>query len=60
VKYFLKIGFKNKIEEVGSYAMVSGWNPMDVAEVEECVKIIIEKIKDEEQFNALVKSITTP
>jgi hypothetical protein len=23
VKYFLKIGFKNKIEEVGSYAMVS-------------------------------------
>jgi wobble nucleotide-excising tRNase len=36
-----------------------GWNPMDVAEVEACVKIIIEKIKekDEDQFNALVESV---
>lgn len=36
-----------------------GWSPIDVAEVEECVKIVIEKVKekDEEQFNALVQSI---
>jgi wobble nucleotide-excising tRNase len=37
-----------------------GWSPMDVSEIEECVKIVIEKIKekDEEQFNALVQSIS--
>lgn len=36
-----------------------GWSPMDVSEIEECVKIVIEKIKekDEEQFNALVQSL---
>jgi len=36
-----------------------GWNPIDVAEVEECVQIVIEKIRDEdkEQFNALVQSV---
>ena len=36
-----------------------GWNPMDVSEIEECVKIIIEKIqeKDIEQYKALVQSI---
>ena len=36
-----------------------GWSPMDVAEIEKCAKIIIEKIKekDEEQFNALISSI---
>ena len=37
-----------------------GWSPIDVAEVEECVKIVVEMIKekDEEQFNALVESIS--
>ncbi|SEW57437.1 AAA family ATPase [Chitinophaga arvensicola] len=37
-----------------------GWKPIDVAEAETCVKIIIDKIreKDEEQFNALVSSIS--
>lgn len=36
-----------------------GWSPMDVSEIEECVKMVIEKIKekDEEQFNALVQSL---
>lgn len=36
-----------------------GWCPIDVSEVEECVKIIIEKVKekDEEQFEALLQSI---
>jgi wobble nucleotide-excising tRNase len=36
-----------------------GWNPIDVSEAEECVKIIIEKIqeKDIDQFNALLESI---
>jgi len=36
-----------------------GWNPMDVSEIEECVKIVIEKIKekDNEQFEALKSSI---
>lgn len=36
-----------------------GWNPMDVAEVEECVKVVIDKIKEKdlEQFNALVESV---
>ena len=36
-----------------------GWNPIDVPEVEECVRIIIEKIeeKDKEQFEALKQSI---
>lgn len=36
-----------------------GWSPMDVAEVEECVKIVIDKVKekDEDQFNALIQSI---
>jgi wobble nucleotide-excising tRNase len=36
-----------------------GWSPMDVSEIEECVKIVIEKIKekDEEQFDALVQSL---
>ncbi len=36
-----------------------GWSPMDVPEIEECVKIVIDTIKekDEEQFNALVESI---
>ncbi len=36
-----------------------GWNPMDVPEIEECVKIVIEKIeeKDSEQFKALKASI---
>lgn len=37
-----------------------GWSPMDVPEIEECVGLVIEKIKekDEEQFNALVQSIS--
>lgn len=36
-----------------------GWSPIDVNEAEECVKIIIEKIKEKdlEQFNALLESI---
>lgn len=36
-----------------------GWNPMDVPEIERCVKIVIEKIKekDSEQFEALKASI---
>jgi len=36
-----------------------GWAPLDVSEVEECVKIVIEMIKskDEEQYNALKSSI---
>lgn len=36
-----------------------GWSPMDVPEIEECVRIVIEKVKekDEDQFNALVDSI---
>ncbi len=36
-----------------------GWSPMDVAEVEDCARIIIEKIqeKDSDQFEALVQSI---
>jgi len=36
-----------------------GWSPLDVSEVEECVKIVIEMIedKDSEQFNALKSSI---
>lgn len=36
-----------------------GWNPMDVPEIEKCVKIVIEKIKekDSEQFEALKASI---
>jgi len=36
-----------------------GWRPVDVAEAETCVRIIIDKIKekDEDQFNALVSSI---
>jgi wobble nucleotide-excising tRNase len=36
-----------------------GWKPIDVEEVEECVKIIIEKIreKDKDQFDSLVESI---
>jgi wobble nucleotide-excising tRNase len=36
-----------------------GWSPIDVSEAEECVKIIIEKVKekDKEQFNALLESI---
>ncbi|MCF6309614.1 MAG: AAA family ATPase [Sulfurimonas sp.] len=36
-----------------------GWSPIDVAEVEECVKIVIEKIKekDVEQYEALKQSI---
>lgn len=36
-----------------------GWQPVDFEEIENCAKIIIEKIKekDEEQFNALVSSI---
>ena len=36
-----------------------GWAPLDVFEVEECVKIVIEKIKekDYEQYNALKASI---
>lgn len=36
-----------------------GWSPMDVSEIEECVKIVIEKVKDkdEDQFNALVQSV---
>ncbi len=36
-----------------------GWCPIDVSEVEECVKTIIEKVKekDEEQFEALLQSI---
>jgi len=35
------------------------WKPIDVQEVEECVKLIIEKIeeKDPDQFNALLESI---
>jgi len=37
-----------------------GWSPIDIAEVKECVKIVIERIKekDEEQFNALISSIS--
>lgn len=37
-----------------------GWSPMDVSEIEECVQIVIEKIKekDEEQFNALIQSVS--
>lgn len=36
-----------------------GWSPMDVPEIEDCVKIVIDIIreKDEEQFNALVDSV---
>jgi len=36
-----------------------GWSPLDVSEVEECVKIVIEMIKrkDIEQYNALKSSI---
>jgi len=36
-----------------------GWNPLDIPEVEECVKIVIEKIreKDPDQFDALKSSI---
>lgn len=36
-----------------------GWSPLDVSEVEECVKMVIEMIeaKDSEQFNALKSSI---
>lgn len=36
-----------------------GWSPMDVPEIEECVKIVLDKIKekDEEQFNALIESV---
>lgn len=39
-----------------------GWNPIDVSEAEECVKILIEKIKEKdiEQFNALLESIGEP
>ena len=37
-----------------------GWKPIDVDEVEECAKIVIDKIKekDPEQFAALIESIT--
>lgn len=37
-----------------------GWNPMDVPEIEECAKIVIETIKekDPEQFEALVDSVS--
>jgi len=37
-----------------------GWKPIDVDEVEECAKIVLDKIKekDPEQFDALVASIT--
>lgn len=37
-----------------------GWNPLDVPEIEECTKIVIEKIKekDPEQFDALVESVS--
>ncbi len=36
-----------------------GWTPIDVGEAEECVKIVIDKIKEKdiEQFNALLQSI---
>ena len=36
-----------------------GWSPMDVPEIEECVKTVLDKIKekDEEQFNALIESV---
>lgn len=36
-----------------------GWTPIDVSEAEECVKIVIDKIKEKdiEQFNALLQSI---
>jgi wobble nucleotide-excising tRNase len=38
-----------------------GWKPIDVDEVEECAKIVIDKIqeKDPEQFHALLESIAT-
>lgn len=37
-----------------------GWSPMDVPEIEECIKIVIDTIKekDVEQFDALVESVT--
>ncbi len=36
-----------------------GWSPMDVPDIEECVKTVLNKIKekDEDQFNALVASV---
>ena len=36
-----------------------GWKPIDIHEAEECVKTIIDKIreKDSEQFEALVQSV---
>jgi len=36
-----------------------GWKPNDISEIEECIKIVVEKIKEKDidQFNALLESI---
>lgn len=47
------------VNELSHLTFIDGWSPVDVSEIEECVKIVIEKIKEkeEEQFNALVQSV---